>query len=113
MRKPCLQCFRKHLGNAKVLLEELADGYPYWMDIIGHLDQAAQEIRKYSTDIAVLVRAHRIEMQKHSPDFFEYNFPFEASDLESNFRELPDEVYEGLSKNALGNYELYVGDQRY
>lgn len=123
MRTPCLQCFRKHLGNAQVLLEEIADGYPYQMGVIGHLDQAAQEIRAYSQELATLVRAHRIKMQSYD-NFEEYNFPFEAfdslieilnliKDLSADkFPEIPAECYSGLDKDANGNYELYVGDQR-
>ena len=122
MRQPCLQCFRKHLGNAQVLLEECADGYPYFMGVIGHLDQAAQEIRAYSVKLAKLVRAHRIKMQLMD-DWTDYPFPFEAldrfisvleslTDIERDFPQIPEDCYDGLEKNAAGEWELYEGDQR-
>lgn len=122
MRQPCLQCFRKHLGNAQVLLEEVYDGYPYWCGVIGHLDQAVQEIRGFSSLMAKLVRAHRIRLQQNR---FEYDIPFEDIDLyidtvesipdnddSDNWPEIPDGCYRGLEKLPNGEWNLYEGDQR-
>ena len=120
MRKPCLQCFRKHMGNAAVLMEEVLDGYPYRFLVCGHLDQAAQEIRRWSPRLATVVRAHRIRLQNAD---FDYDIPFEEidrfiSDVElmpdhdTNFPEIPESCYEGLERNATGGWELYEGDQR-
>lgn len=123
MRQPCLQCFRKHIGNAAVLIEEYLDGYNnYAHMVVGHLDQAAQEIRKYSPELAHVVRAHRIKWQQDD----KYDIPFEAldqfvEDLESmefdpdvkEFPEIPENCYEGLDKLASGEgYNLMTGDQR-
>lgn len=123
MRQPCLQCFRKHIGNAAVLIEEYLDGYHnYAHMVVGHLDQAAQEIRKYSPELAHVVRAHRIKWQQDET----YNIPFEAldqfvEDLESmefdpdvkEFPEIPEDCYAGLDKLASGEgYNLMTGDQR-
>lgn len=120
MRQPCLQCFRKHLGNAAVLIEEVLDGYPYWHLVVGHLDQAAQEIRAYSSELAHLVRAHRIMWQSDHA----YDIPFEAfdrfvedlelvEDLKKNFPEVPVDCYEGLDKLPDGEgYNLMTGDMR-
>lgn len=122
MRKPCIQCFRKHMGNAAVLLEELYDGYQYRSFVIGHLDQAAQEIRGFSSELAKLVRAHRVQLQNSD---FDYDIPFEEIDAYIDVVEhipdhdepavwpvVPDECYRGLEKNAAGGWELYEGDQR-
>ena len=130
MRQHCLQCFRKHLGNAAVLLEEYYDGYRgYAHLIIGNLDQAAQEIRELYPELATLVRAHRIRLQND----WSYSIPFEALDsfievLESEILEsmgfgekdeepplpeIPEECYKGLDRNATGDgWELFEGDQR-
>lgn len=124
MRQHCLQCFRKHLGNAAVLLEEVYDGYSgYRHMVIGHLDQAAQEIREMYPALATLVRAHRIKLQMD----WTYQIPFEALDsfievLEelggdkadfASLPEIPEDCYKGLDRNAAGDgWELYEGDQR-
>lgn len=123
MRQPCLQCFRKHIGNASVLIEEVLDGYPYKHLVVGHLDQAAQEIRKYSRELAHVVRAHRIKWQQDE----KYDIPFEALDTyvdilerttfdgldDENVPSIPEECYYGLDKLASGEgYNLMTGDQR-
>ena len=123
MRQHCLQCFRKHLGNAAVLLEEIADGYPYRAYTIGHLDQAAQEIRELYPELATLVRAHRIRLQND----WNYSIPFEALDAficvmeemggdankPTELPEIPEECYKGLDRNATDDgWELFEGDQR-
>jgi len=44
MRESCLNCVRKHLGNAAVLMHEARFGYPDHMWLaIGHLCQAEVE----------------------------------------------------------------------
>lgn len=125
MRQHCLQCFRKHIGNAAVLLEEYYDGYhSYAHMIVGHLDQAAQEIRELYPELATLVRAHRIWLQND----WRHSIPFEALDsfievLESMgfneegekppLPEIPEECYKGLDRNATDDgWELFEGDQR-
>ena len=119
MRQHCLQCFRKHMGNAAVLLEEVYDGYSYKHMVIGHLDQAAQEIRELEPKLATLVRAHRIRLQMD----WRYKIPFEAidmfiEDLEAlsgvnvaEVPEIPEACYEGLDRNENG-WNLFEGDQR-
>ena len=120
MRQPCIQCFRKHIGNAAVLIEESHDGYTNYLHMIsGHLDQAAQEIRGYNKKLALVVRAHRIKWQEDS----NYKIPFEALDQFSQDMEavpgkehelgIPEECYEGLDKLASGDgYNLMTGDMR-
>ena len=124
MRQGCLQCFRKHLGEAAVALEEVHDGYPYKYLVSGHLAHAEEEIRKFSPEMAKLVRAHRIMLQNNY--FRTYMVPFEAMDrfiddvedlMLANgdgfvFPEIPDDCYEGLDKLSDGSWDLYEGDQR-
>ena len=45
MRKPCKDCYRKHLLQAKILLDEALKGYPehIWL-AIGHLSEAEDEV---------------------------------------------------------------------
>ena len=116
MRTGCFQCLMKHLGNAAVLIEEVADGYPYAHMVLGHLDQAAQEIREYCPDLALAIRAHRIKWWNNH----NYKIPFEAIDayvqaaaLGASLPKLTDEVYDGLDRLASGDgWNLMLGDQR-
>ena len=123
MRQHCLQCFRKHLGNAAVLIEEVHDGYPYRFMAVGHLDQAAQEIREMYPSLAALVRAHRIKLQND----WTYSIPFEALDkfidvleafggdniMSDEIPEIPEDCYKGLDRNAAGDgWDMCEGDQR-
>ena len=119
MRQGCLQCFLKHIGNASVLIDEVHDGYPYRHLVLGHLDQAAQEIREFSKEFALLVRAHRL---KWLADQY-YRIPFEAMESYVSYLEevpgrmseiiIPEECYDGLDKLASGDgWNLMTGDQR-
>lgn len=130
MRQGCLQCFRKHLGEAAVALEEVHDGYPYKYLVSGHLAHAEEEIREFSPELAKLVRAHRIMLQ--NDDFHDYKVPFEAIDMfvdvvrylpervdpvteepvSEPVPEIPEECYAGLEKLSDGSWNLYEGDQR-
>ena len=127
MRQGCLQCFRKHLGEAAVALEEVHDGYSYKYLVSGHLSHAEEEIREFSPELAKLVRAHRIMLQNDG--FRKYQVPFEAldrftDDMEAMqvghldvdgkplVPEIPEECYAGLEKLSDGSWNLYEGDQR-
>lgn len=111
----------KHIGNAAVLIEEVADGYDYRHLVLGHLDQAAQEIREFSPELASVVRAHRLKLVDN--DFAGYRIPFEAFERYvtvipaemlkgSSAPEIPEECYEGLDKLVDGSYDLMRGDMR-
>lgn len=130
MRQGCLQCFRKHMGEAAVALEEIHNGYPYKYLVSGHLAHAEEEIRELSPELAKLVRAHRIQLQ--TDDFSDYMVPFEAIDsyvdairylpehVDKDTEEpvadpipvIPEECYAGLGKLSDGSWNLYEGDQR-
>jgi hypothetical protein len=62
MRKPCLDCTRKHLAQAEVLMNESLRGYPShrWL-AIGHLAEAEEELLGISLEVANEIRNHRLE----------------------------------------------------
>lgn len=128
MRQGCFQCFRKHMGEAAVALEEVHDGYPYKYLVSGHLAHAEEEIREFNHELAKVVRAHRIMLQ--NDDYRVYKVPFEAIDrfvddmaamkvghpdadgILPPVPTIPDECCEGLEKLCDGSWNLYEGDQR-
>lgn len=61
-RPPCLDCVRKHLGQAAVLMDEARQGYPLhrWL-AIGHLSEAASEILAAVPAFAEELRKHRLK----------------------------------------------------
>lgn len=60
-RKSCLDCVRKHLAQALVLMEEVKLGYPdhRWI-AIGHLAEASAESVADYPKLAALIRRHRV-----------------------------------------------------
>lgn len=63
MREACLDCARKHLAQAEVLMLEYATGdYPVhkWY-AIGHLAEAADELMQQYPSVADRIRKERIE----------------------------------------------------
>jgi len=60
-RKTCLDCTRKHLSQAAVLMEEALQGYPdhRWL-AVGHLAEASTESLDQYPDLAKEIRAHRV-----------------------------------------------------
>ena len=65
LRKSCLDCVLKHLGQAVVLLGEAEKGYPSHKYIaLGHLGEAEDEsINKYP-DLAADIRSTRLDIEK-------------------------------------------------
>lgn len=60
MRKACLECVSKHVGNAVAVMDECHMGYPQYMPLVeGHLDQAASEALKEFPILAMELRAFR------------------------------------------------------
>jgi ribosome biogenesis SPOUT family RNA methylase Rps3 len=62
MRESCLDCTRKHLAQAEVLMLEYATGdYPVhrWY-AVGHLAEAADEIMQTYPSVAERIRKERI-----------------------------------------------------
>ena len=64
MRPVCLDCVRKHLGQAHVLLDEYATGdydVHFWY-AVGHMAEAESECIAGYPELAALIRAERIKM---------------------------------------------------
>jgi hypothetical protein len=64
MRPSCLDCVRKHLAQALVLMSEVKKGYPehFWL-VIGHMAEAEDEMLEYSVDFANRIREERVRYQ--------------------------------------------------
>ena len=61
MRTSCLDCARKHIGQAAVLIDESVLGYPtHRWRAIGHLAEAESELTRDYLHMAMEVREHRI-----------------------------------------------------
>lgn len=61
MRPSCLDCCRKHLSAALVLSLEVLQGYPIhsWI-VIGHLNEASDEVIKDYPELADKIREERL-----------------------------------------------------
>ena len=62
MRESCVNCCRKHIGNAIVLSHEVMLGYPEfaWL-VVGHLSQAEEEISRDNIALAATIRQYRLQ----------------------------------------------------
>ena len=61
MRKFCLDCTIKHLGQAYVLHGEVEQGYPeHILGVIGHLAEASEECIGASKELADKIRQYRL-----------------------------------------------------
>jgi hypothetical protein len=65
MRLACLDCARKHLAQAEVLLDEAAMGYPvhFWL-AMGHMAEASSELIEKYPELAEQIRTVRLKMQE-------------------------------------------------
>jgi len=80
VRDPCTRCAIKHLGQAKILMDESQLGYPHhvWY-AMAHMAEAEAEILDIQPEDAALIRESRIKIQDsldsgdkekvHVPDF--------------------------------------------
>ena len=61
MRVGCLDCVRKHLGQASVLMDEARLGYPShrWL-AVGHMAEAESEMVEINAGLAHRIRDHRL-----------------------------------------------------
>jgi hypothetical protein len=63
MRHTCLDCVRKHLAQASVLMDEAALGYPFhrWL-AVGHMAEAESESLREQPALSREIRGCRIEI---------------------------------------------------
>jgi len=67
MRKYCLDCVIKHLGQAMVTQMESNMGYPnHILLTIGHLSEASEECFDISKELAEEIRQHRLQIMANS-----------------------------------------------
>lgn len=60
-RPSCLDCARKHVAEAEVLMREALMGYPPHAYLaVGHLSQAEAELLKDFEEMAHIIRAERV-----------------------------------------------------
>ena len=61
----CLDCTRKHLAQASILLDETALGYPHhrWL-AAGNLAEAERECRHHYPELARTIRAERLKVMR-------------------------------------------------
>ena len=80
-RRSCLDCVRKHLAQALVLMSESLQGYPNhrWI-AIGHLGEAADEAVMDYPKLASEIRQHRLEYMKDTS----YNVPIMQLIIKAN-----------------------------
>lgn len=68
MRKACVACALKHLGQARALLKEVRKGYPeHWAFAMGHLAEAEDELEELFPSLTSVVRSERKQLEL-SPD---------------------------------------------
>jgi hypothetical protein len=64
-RHGCLDCYRKHVAQAQVLLWEALKGYPLHIWIaIAHLEEAAEESDAEHPDLAMLARSQAAMLEQ-------------------------------------------------
>jgi hypothetical protein len=68
-RHTCLDCVRKHLAQASVLMDEAALGYPHhrWL-AVGHMAEAESESLREQPQFSQEIRACRIEIMTGKPE---------------------------------------------
>jgi len=74
----CPRCAIKHLGKAKILMDEARLGYPYhvWL-ALANMSEAEDELLRWMPQMAIDIREHRVLVEKslaagcalHVPDF--------------------------------------------
>ena len=73
MRKACLQCVWKHLGQAMVVFMESKLGYPeHRLLVVGHLAEASEEAIQTYPELAETLREHRVKWMED----LDYEIPF-------------------------------------
>lgn len=65
MRNSCIDCVRKHLAQASILLDEVHLGYPHhrWL-AAGHLAEAESEALDKWPEFATEIRSERLKVMR-------------------------------------------------
>jgi hypothetical protein len=69
--RPCLDCVYKHLCQAMIVHEEeVFMGYPQHIRrVIGHLSEASRESMPHYSDLANVLREHRLRVRE-TPEYY-------------------------------------------
>jgi hypothetical protein len=73
-RPSCVDCTRKHLSQAVILIDEAYNGYSVhrWL-AMGHLAEAESEIRGFDLELSNRIRKARLELQDgNDPDILHF-----------------------------------------
>lgn len=67
MRQECMDCVRKHIAQAIILMDEYMLGYPHhrWL-AVGHLAEAESEVMAYSVAFAGKIRTERLKIMNNT-----------------------------------------------
>ena len=95
LRDSCLNCVRKHLSQALILMQEVHQGYPQhrWI-AIGHMGEAADEALKDHPKLADEIRKHRLKYMASA----DYEVPI--MDLVAKASKLAGDLSEGRKPAA-------------
>lgn len=103
MRKYCLDCVIKHLGQAFVTQIESNMDYPeHILLTIGHLSEASEECNGASKELAEEIRQHRLRLMA---DSF-YDVPY--FELYGKVKSLIDKVGCGNCKKAKTDFQEQI-----
>ena len=115
-RATCLDCVRKHLGQAYVLLSEYADDTEafeeYFYYAMGHLAEACDECKNAYPFVGQVLRAHRRKMMEDDDYWIDFKplirwinrLAFLENDIEFPDGELEQYIEESIEpvKDLLG-----------
>lgn len=92
MRHSCIDCVRKHIAQAIVLMDESKLGYPHhrWI-AVGHLAEAESESLREHPDFSRTIRACRVAiMNKNAEEICLEELLREACVIAGDFDDLAD-----------------------
>jgi hypothetical protein len=107
MRKYCLDCVIKHLGQAFITQIESNMNYPeHILLTIGHLAEASEECDGASKDLAEEIRQHRLKLMGDSL----YDVPY--FELYTKVKLLIEKVGCGNCKKAKVDFQEQIKKQK-
>lgn len=112
MRASCLDCARKHLGQASVLMDEALLGYPEhkWL-AVGHLAEAESELLERYPDAAHAIREWRVAYIKEDVSIPILEIIREINDLSREEMPRIGDTTGAVLRGALGTDTVGTKDQ--
>ena len=113
MRPTCLDCARKHLSQASILLEEYATGdydVHFWY-AMGHMAEAESEVMADYPELAALIRIERVKMIDNEGYFTDFEPLIEmASKFAEGEIDARTEAEEEIDVDQVGDENVHHGD---